>query len=117
MGKAEHRIVAMAEKCRDMLRDSDKDASGLPEELQPKHLLLMCRRIAEHSQDWPDTRLHRWIGFVQSGMMANHLLDLDGAKAMFNKLKNTFREVGEDQDLIDHLDVDDSFRFDLGGEG
>ncbi len=117
MGNADRLIVAMAERCRDMLRESDKEASGLPEELQRKHLLSMCSKIAEHSQDWPATRLHRWIGFVQAGMMANHLLDLDGAKAMFSKLKAAFREVGEDRDLIDHLDPDSSFRFDLGGEG
>jgi hypothetical protein len=117
MGNGESLIVAMAERCRDILLESHKGVSGLPEELQPKHLLLMCRRIAEHSQDWPATRLHRWIGFVQAGMMANLLLDLDGAKAMFSKLKTAFAEVDEDQDLIDHLDPDSSFRFDLGGEG
>jgi hypothetical protein len=64
----------------------------------------MCDNIQQHAEHWPSTKLHRWIGFVQAGMMANRMLDLDGAKAMFDKAKNAFGEIKEDHDLVDHLD-------------
>ena len=50
----------------------------------------MCKLIVEHAEDWPATKLHRWVGFVQAGMIANYMLDLDGAKAMFNKVKEEY---------------------------
>jgi hypothetical protein len=62
-------------------------------------------------------KMHRWIGFVQAGMMANRMLDLDGAKAMVDKAKNAFGEIREDHDLGDHLDPQSSFEMDIGGQG
>jgi hypothetical protein len=41
------------------------------------------------------------------------MLDLDGIKAMFDKVKNAYGETSED--LLDHLDPEDSFKFDIGG--
>jgi hypothetical protein len=63
------------------------------------------------------TRLHRWIGFVQAGILANRMLDIEQIKAMFDEVKKTHSVSSEDQDLIDHLDVDSSFKFDIGGQG
>lgn len=110
-------ITAMAEKCRGMLQNSEAAASGLPQSVHPKHLLWMCDRIEEHAEEWPETKLHRWIGFVQCGMMANRMLDLAGAKAMFDEVKNDYGVSDADQDLIDHLDPNSSFKVDIGGEG
>lgn len=110
-------VVAMAERCRDLIQRSDETDCLLPAALQHKHLLWMCDCIEEHSEDWPPTRLHRWIGFVQCAMMANRMLDLAEAKAMFNKAKIAHAESSEDHDLVDHLDPDSSFELELGGEG
>jgi len=110
-------IVAMAEQCRDVIAKSEEAQLGLSETLRPKHLLWMCNTIKQHAENWPITKLHRWIGFVQCGMMANRMLDLDGAKAMFDKAKNAYGEPREDHDLLDHLDPESSFNMDLGGEG
>ena len=109
-------IVAMAEECRHAISRSDEANSLLPESLRPKHLLWMCDRIEQHADDWPATRLHRWIGFVQSGMMANRILDLATAKVMFNKAKVAHADIGEDEDLVDHLDAKLDYRLELGGE-
>lgn len=110
-------IVAMADRCRTMMQGSERSESDLPHALHPKHLLWMCNRIEEHAEDWPETKLHRWIGFVQCGMLANRILDFTAAKAMFDGARSAYGTSGEDQDLIDHLDPDSSFKVDIGGEG
>jgi hypothetical protein len=111
-------MVAMAERCLSIIQNKPGDVRfGLPESLRPDHLRRMCKLIVEHAEDWPDTKLHRWIGFVQAGMVANLMLDLDGAKAMFNKVKEEFGSIAKDQDLVDHLDPTTSFEMEIGGQG
>jgi hypothetical protein len=44
-------------------------------------------------------------------------LDLDGAKAMFNKIKGEYGPIAKDQDLLGHLDPMKSFEFKVGGQG
>jgi hypothetical protein len=108
-------LVAMADECKRLIVESDKTQPDLPKALQPKHLLWMCKQIEQHAEHGPDTKLHRWIGFIQCGMMANQMLDLDGAKAMFDKAKIAHGETSED--LLDHLDTKSSFKLEIGGEG
>lgn len=51
-------------------------------------------------------------------MLANRMLDLDGAKAMFDQVKASHREACEEfEDLTDHLDPTSFFEFEIGGEG
>ena len=108
-------IRAMVEECRSVILAWRKPDLDLPEALQPKHLERMCERIETHLEDWPSNRLHRWIGFIQCAMMAHRMLDLDGAKTMFDKAKNAYGEASED--LVDHLDPTDFFELDIGGQG
>jgi hypothetical protein len=89
----------------------------LPMSLQADHLRWMSEHIARHAEDWPATRLHRWIGFVQCGMMANGMLDLHEAKAMFTEIRNAYGGNGPDLVLIDHLDPTTDFELEIGGEG
>jgi hypothetical protein len=110
-------IAAMAAKCRALIHRSHQRNDQLQGPLQPKHLLWMCDRIEKNAELWAATKLHRWIGFVQCGMMAHRMLDLDDAKAMFDAVKNAHGASGDDQDLMDHLDPDSSFELDLGGQG
>jgi len=117
MDKASLAIVAMAEQCRTLIRRADDTNSLLPPPLQAGHLLWMCDRIEQHAEKWPATRLHRWIGFVQCAMMANRILDLDGVKAMFARVKIAYAETDRDGDLLDHLDPDSTFELEVGGEG
>ena len=108
----------MAGDCLDSIRKSDEAVEALPQPLHPKHLLWMCNRIKEHSPDWPVSKLHRWIGFVQAGMLANRILGLPDIKKMSDKANQKHGgNEGTDYDLIDHLDVDSSFKFDIGGQG
>lgn len=117
MNNASLLVVAMAEQCRALIKESMKSTPGLPQALHPKHLLWMCNQIEEHAEDGPAIRLHRWLGFVQCGMMANGMLDFEAAKSMFNEAKNAYGSSGDDDDLIDHLDPNSSFELDIGGQG
>jgi predicted small metal-binding protein len=110
-------IAEMAAKCQFVIRGSNEEERNLPKALHPKHLLWMCEQIRKHAQGSPLTRLHRWIGFVQAGILANRMLDLEQIKAMFDEVKKSHTVTSEDQDLIDHLDVGSSFKMDLGGQG
>lgn len=111
-------LIAMAERCLKILKEkSDDDRFGLPASLRLNHLRNMCERIVEHAEDWPVSRSHRWIGFIQAGMIANYMLDLNGTKGMFSGLKEQFGAIADDQDLLDHLDPAASFEIETGGEG
>ena len=111
-------IRAMAERCLNIIQDKPEDVRlGLPNTLAPDHLRRMCKLIVEHAEDWPAIKLHRWLGFIQAGMIANLMLDLDGAKAMFTKVKVEYGPIAKDQDLLDHLDPTKSFEFEVGGQG
>ena len=109
-------IAAMANECCVLLEETTQSENTLPRTLQPDHLLWMSKQISNHADDWPATKLHRWIGYVQGGMVGNRMLDFEGAKAMFNKVRDTFKGTEIDQDLIDHLDAENPFRLETGGE-
>lgn len=112
-------IVAMAQHCRTLLMKADTPTPGLAAGLQPRHLMWMCDQIEKHAEHSTNiTKLHRWIGFVQAGILANQLTDLDGLRTMFDDIKKLHR-LGKDNsdDLIDHLDPSNPFELDLGGQG
>ena len=108
-------VVAMAEECRRIILQWEDEDSELPESIRRAHLERMCERIEKHSEDWPTSRLHRWIGFIQCALIANRIIDLSEAKRMFDRVKVMYPEA--DEDLLDHLDSSSSFEFDLGGPG
>ena len=107
--------VIMAEKCQGILRGRASALVDPPACLQPEHLTWMCAEIIRHADDWPATRSHRWLGFVQAAMIAGGMLRYSEAKAMFDLAQGP--EATVDQDLLDHLDPSNSFRFELGGQG
>jgi len=115
MDKSNLLVVAMAEECRHIMQKWEEDDSSLPESMRRKHLERMCERIEKHAEDWPATRLHRWIGFIQCALIANRVIDLAEAKLMFNRAKVAYPEL--DEDLLDHLDPTSSFELDIGGLG
>lgn len=107
-------VTAMAEECKTLLLQSDALAVDVPHGLRPSHLLWMCDMIGQHAENGQPIKLHRWLGFVQAGLIANRILDIDGVKAMFDKVKVAYGNRSDD--LIDHLDPASPFEFDLGGE-
>lgn len=117
MEAAPNLVTAMAKNCRELIQPAASVATDLPAAVQPARLLWMCDRIEEHASDWPDAKLHRWLGFIQAALLANRILDLNAAKAMFDVAKAEHGETAVDQDLVDHLDPRSSFQMDLGGQG
>lgn len=108
-------IIAMAERCEEMIRASDNPGLDQPTSLQARHLEWMCKQIGKHAGEWPATKTHRWIGFIQGAMIANRMIDLAGAKSMFDQTKNRHGEA--DEDLLDHLDPGKPFKLEIGGQG
>ena len=108
-------MKAMIERCRDLILQHDNPGLDRPIPLRPKHLIWMCDRLLKQIDLWKATKLNRWIGFIQCAMIANGIIDLEQAKEMFERAKNAFGEPS--QDLLDHLDPDKAFSFDIGGEG
>jgi hypothetical protein len=109
-------MTEMIEKCRRVILAQDEHAlEDQPSPLRRTHLIRMCDRMIDHVGDWPAVKLNRWIGFIQCALIANRSLDLEEAKRMFNRVKRTSGESA--QDLLDHLDPDSPFEFELGGEG
>jgi hypothetical protein len=117
MQAARNQIAAMAAECCAVLKQSNDDEPKLPRPLHSTHLLWMCGQIQTQAKNWPVSRLHRWIGFVQAGILTNRILDLDAIKAMFDEVKRSTAAIAEDVDLIDHLDVEHTFSLDIGGQG
>jgi len=115
MPDSESLVMAMAEQCLSTIQSWNLADQQQPASLQPAHLEWMCKQIQRHATEWPATKVHRWIGFVQGAMIANHMLTLAETKAMFDEAKNAFG--APDVDLVDHLDPDSSFRLDIGGQG
>lgn len=108
-------VTAMAEKCRAQIQKFDQSDSTLPRALHPGHLAWMCLQIEKNAAHWPQVKLHRWLGFIQAGMLANRIVDLQAVKVMFDDLNVAFGKPSED--LVDHLDVASSFELDIGGQG
>jgi len=117
MQDASPSIAAMAEKCRSLIESNPITQKDLPPALLPIHLSWMCDLIEKHATDWPDSKLHRWIGFVQCAIIANGIIDLAGTKKMFDSIKNEYLKTSEDHDLTDHLDPYSSFDIEVGGQG
>jgi len=89
-----------------------------PLEVQPKNLLRMCHRIEEKAveDEWPDTKLHRWIGHLHGCMLTLGIVDIDRLKEIMSQAKKVFGEK-EDEELKDHCNPDNFFSLDIGGEG
>ncbi len=105
----------MIDVCQDIIDNHADPSVELPPSVSSEHLSWMCRRLNKHIEEWSIAKMNRWIGFIQCAMIANRMIDLDGVKAMFDKAKFAFGEPS--QELLDHLDPDSAFRFDLGGQG
>lgn len=111
-------VVAMAERCRQRIVTSKMYDPSLPISLQPAHLKWMCDQIVEMADLVPATRLHRWMGFVQCGMLANRMIDTSGVRAMLQLANAAIFDADQAlEDLIDHLDPTNTFELDIGGEG
>ncbi len=115
MDRNELLIREMAGQCRQLVQGSNPVDPRTPLPLHKQHLLWMCSEVDHHAADWSAAKLNRWIGFIQCALLANGVLDLEGLKTMFNHAKQAHGVRSDD--LLDHLNPDCSFEFEIGGEG
>ena len=108
--------TAMAERCRAAIEAAGEEQHlELPDALRASHLRWMCLQIESHVEHWHLVRIHRWIGFIQAGMLANGMLSLSEAKTMFDEAKVAYGK--DSDDLVDHLNLGKVFSLEIGGEG
>ena len=111
-------------RLKEWLESNPEVKKGLPvkpfsitdKEAHPNRLVWMCERIEKKSEDWPSSKLHRWIGHIHGCALAFGIFSFEDLKDIVSNAKNHFSE-GLDSDLCDHLDESNPFRFDIGGEG
>jgi hypothetical protein len=115
MEKRELMMVAMAEKCGQLIRESQLINASLAPALQPTYLLWMCGQIQKHVEHWSPAKQHRWLGFIQAGMVAHGMIDLPRAKTMFDEAKIAYADASDD--WLEHLDHESAYRVDIGGQG
>lgn len=116
MEKSRLLVASMAEQCIATILKSNMCNWELPYTLQTKHLLRMCDEVANHATDWPEEKLHRWIGFIQGGLLANNILNLDEVIVMFVVAKESYSPPEADPDLVDHLAPDETYSISIGNQ-
>lgn len=91
---------------------------GAPDATQPSNLLRMLNRLVEKAEkeEWPDTKIHRWLGYVMGCLTAHGITTESCLREIVGDSKKYFEEQ-EDDDLKAHNDPDSMFRLDIGGEG
>lgn len=57
-----------------------------------EHLHWMCEEMENNSEDWPVSKLHRWIGYVQGQMVLMGITDLETEKDVVRELKKQFAD-------------------------
>ena len=116
MSNSDLLMQEMVDQCRRLVGQlTDDRNSHLPIPLRHEHLSWMCDQLEQNLEFWPDSKLHRWIGFIQGALLANGVVDLEGLKSMFDHAKIAYGTLGED--LFDHLNPDSTFELDIGGQG
>lgn len=104
--------IETAGQCKQLL-DRYVESSG-PADEAVRCAIALCKHIESRAGTWPDTRLHRALGFVQGVLVARGLSSYDDQMAMIDGVKVAFPE-SRDEELEDHRNPKSPFRLDLGG--
>jgi len=115
MQQHELMMVAMAEKCGQLLQESQTTNATLATVLQPAHLQWMCGQLQKHAEHWPQAKQHRWLGYIQAGLVAHGIIDLPKVKSMFDDAKVAYSDACGD--WLEHLDHESAYKVDIGGQG
>lgn len=112
--------IHLAEKLADHIR-TDADftvAEDAPKETTPEHLIWMLEHLSvkAEKEEWPETKVHRWLGYVMGCLASHRTCTLPCLKGITAEAKQYYFEK-EDDELRDHSDPDHPFTLDIGGEG
>lgn len=89
--------VGVAEHAREQIEtwqrhDTRSDSAEFPEGTGPEHLLWMCEQIISNQDVWPESKLHRWAGYIQGCLVCHGFSTLEGEKDAVRQLKNSYPE-------------------------
>lgn len=113
---ATHRLLALeaVQLCRAKLVE---DGDDIPErDAALEHALLLSHQVEQYVLQWPATRLHRALGFIQGVLVSRGCSSLEEQCTLLERLQIGFPEC-RDRDLADHLDPRQPFELELGGSG
>ena len=115
LGPLSHLLaVEIARHCEEIILEF-KATLG-PGLLRTRHLLEMCEKIEKNADDWPVTKLHRWIGFIQGCLVMAGLTTIEKESQFVRETKQKITET-VDEELKDHHDSDNHFELELGESG
>ena len=101
-------LKSLKEEKKNLFDNSDPNT-------QLENLIWMCKQV-QTQEDWPSSKRHRWLGYVQGVLIALGISTVEDEKKLVAKAKEYFIEY-KDTDLKDHNDPDSPFQIDIGGEG
>ena len=69
--------ITLLKRCADILEQAGPAHGVEPEGCGRAHLLWMCASAKDHASSWPIDKLSRWLGFIQSAMTFQGLLNVE----------------------------------------
>ena len=106
--------IEVAAACHEQLELLAANSAGRDAAVQCA--LSLCRNLERRVDKWPETRLHRALGFIQGVLVARGASSYEEQMARIDKLKVAFPEDA-DEELQEHLDPESPFWLDLGEPG
>lgn len=106
--------IEVAEAWRETLEELAQEQDGQDEAV--RCALSLCCNLERRAETWPESRLHRALGFVQGVLVARGVTSYADQLALINGLKVAYPE-DTDEELQEHLDPKSPFQLDLGGPG
>lgn len=59
----------------------------------PEYLVWMCEQIITNAAEWPATKSHRWVGYVQGCLVSHGLSNVKTEADLVREAKKTFPET------------------------
>lgn len=114
MKQSQHLAIEVAAACREQLELLAANSAGRDAAVQCA--LSLCRNLERRVDKWPETRLHRALGFIQGVLVARGASSYHEQMALVDNFKVAFPEDA-DEELLEHWNPRSPFRLDLGGQG
>lgn len=108
--------LSIASGISSSLPDTEPKKAQTPEEhTNIEHVSWMLDQVQKNFDEWPLTKLGRWVGIALACVVANGYIALKEVQKIVNDAKVAHGER-VDEDLERHQDPDDPFQLEIGGE-
>ena len=79
----------------ELLKSTDIEIDTNPD-TSVEHLIKMCEAIIEESNQWPDDKTSRWLGYIQGVMCVYNIINVSKERYISREL---FHKVYEDNNI------------------